>query len=210
MALSNERMSGSGRADRRCTFGAIKDEHLGKDSVSFVMVCTLRSTQPSVSELYLLQIVEVLHHADVNVEMRLTCPCMRTSSLLCVAVDQRHHHIRAQREHVVPGVPAALLGQDVPEEVHRERRRLVRCCHWLLAKHMHTRRPVVHLQTRTAMPQQPHCSCWHTHDAAACTCRWCERCQSVSPPTWRYVLSVTAQVTLPRSRAWGTACPPDP
>ena len=51
MALSNERMSGSGRADRRCTFGAIKDEHLGKDSVSFVMVCTLRSTQPSVSEL---------------------------------------------------------------------------------------------------------------------------------------------------------------
>jgi hypothetical protein len=51
VALSNERMSGSGRADRRCTFGAIKDEHLGKDSVAFVLVCNLRSTQFSISVL---------------------------------------------------------------------------------------------------------------------------------------------------------------
>jgi hypothetical protein len=38
VALSNERMSGAGRKDRRCTFGTIKDEHLGKDSIAFIMV----------------------------------------------------------------------------------------------------------------------------------------------------------------------------
>jgi hypothetical protein len=31
-------------------------------------------------------------------------------------------------------------------------------------------------------------------------CRWCERCQQVSQPTWRYVLSVTAQVTVAPAR----------
>lgn len=65
MALSNERMSGSGRADRRCTFGAIKDEHLGKDSVAFVMVCTLRSTQSSTSVLCFCCTVQRCHRVGV-------------------------------------------------------------------------------------------------------------------------------------------------
>jgi hypothetical protein len=47
VALSNERMSGSSRKDRRCTFGTIKDEHLGKDSVAFIMVSNLLNIQSS-------------------------------------------------------------------------------------------------------------------------------------------------------------------
>lgn len=39
MALSNERMSGGGRRDRRCTFGTIKDEHLGTNGApAFIAV----------------------------------------------------------------------------------------------------------------------------------------------------------------------------
>jgi hypothetical protein len=199
VALSNERMSGSSRADRRCTFGAIKDEHLGKDAVAFVLVCTLLCTLLStLSSMFVLSDCCTVPKCGClrgYVALRLTCPCMRYKlfHLPLLQISGTVTFVRNENMSY-PACQLQTTGKTCQKKCTENGGDW---CVFLATWFSHTHVP----------PLVP-CRCaWAANNSATITslpthardcnliCRWCEKCQSVSPPTWRYVLSVTAQVT---------------